>query len=159
MKRKEDRMTTKNKISNVFFLFFLVVFCFSVLEYKMSRQGKRRIFYFATLDSSDIHSEVRYEPRDFVDTGTSSIQFFVEELLLGPTTNRYRPVFSLGTKVLFCNLSGDTLYVNLSEDALLEKGSAQTIKDGTEFFKMNILKNFANINTIEMFIGGKQIIY
>jgi hypothetical protein len=68
-------------------------------------------------------------------------------------------VFSLGTKVLFCNLSGDTLYVNLSEDALLEKGSAQTIKDGTEFFKMNILKNFANINTIEMFIGGKQIIY
>jgi hypothetical protein len=24
---------------------------------------------------------------------------------------------------------------------------------------MNILKNFANINTIVMFIGGKQIIY
>ena len=150
---------TKNIISNVFFLIFIVVFCFSVLQYKLNKQGNRRIFYFATLDSSDIHSEVRYEPKNLEETGLDGIKFFAEELLLGPATNRYRPLFSLGTKLLFCNLAGDTLYVNLSEDALLEKGSAQSIKDGTEFFKMNILKNFANINTIVMFIGGKQIIY
>jgi len=28
-----------------------------------------------------------------------------------------------------------------------------------KFFKMNILKNFGNIDTIEMFIDGKQVVY
>jgi hypothetical protein len=65
----------------------------------------------------------------------------------------------LGTKVLFCQLDGDVLYVNLSEEALLEKGIALPIKDGTKFFRMNILKNFENINTVVMFIGGKQVFY
>ena len=149
----------KNIISNIFFLFFIVVFCFSVLQYKIDGQRERKVYYFSTLDSSELYSEIRYEPKNLKESGADEVAYFVNELLLGPMTNRYRPLFSLGTKVSYCNLAADTLYVGLSEDALLEKGRAQSIKDGTEFFKMNVLKNFGNINTIVMFIGGKQVVY
>ncbi len=147
------------KIYLIFFLFFLVVLLFSVLEYKTEKRGNRRIFYFSALNSADIYNEIRYEPSEISGDRLREVRYFVDELLLGAMTNRFRPLFSVGTKVLFCHLDGDVLYVNLSEDALLEKGGALSIKDGTDFFRMNVLKNFGNINTIMMFIGGKQIVY
>ena len=147
------------KNSCMFFLFFLGVFVFSVIQYKLSNRGIRRIFYFSSLDSVDIYNEVRYEPFEIAENSTEQIKYFVDELLLGAVSSRFRPLFSLGTKVLFCQLDGDVLYVNLSEEALLEKGIALPIKDGARFFRMNILKNFENINTVVMFIGGKQVFY
>ena len=141
------------KISATFFLIFLVVFVFSVIQYKQKERGKRRIFYFSALDSADTYTEVRYEPKEISGDESQEIKYFVDELLLGAVTNRLRPLFS------FCRLDGDVLYVDLTEDALLEKGISLPIKDGTEFFRMNVLKNFGNINTIVMFIGGKQIVY
>ncbi len=168
----------KNKILiKIFFIAFVVFFCFSVLKYltdssnnRVSNDfGNRKVFYFSMLklktddinDDSNkkgksIYTEIRAFPKDPVQ---GEIQYFVDELLLGPITNRYQPFFSLGTRAEFCFVQKNVLYVGLSRDALLEKGGAMSIKDGSRFFKMNILKNFGNIDTIEMFIDGKQIVY
>lgn len=87
----------------------------------------------------------------------SDVRAFIEELLLGPETYRSRPLFSLGTQVEFCIEKNRTLYVGLSEELLSCAGNAIDIADGFDFFRRNVLRNFAGrIDRIEIFVGGKE---
>jgi hypothetical protein len=130
---------------------FLATLLFSFGRYLFERPGDRRVFYFESLDTNKISTEVRFLPSKPVQ-GKEKI--FVDELLLGPMTNRFRPLFSPGTKADFCFVRGRTMYVGLSKEAVQITPETADIKKGMELFKKNILKNFTNIDTIVMYIDG-----
>ena len=91
------------------------------------------------------------------DPAQGVIQLFVDELLLGSTVERTKLIFSSNTRVNSCFLRGNTLYLDLSDDLLSIEKSSFPINEGIELLKENILKNFSNINKIELFIGGKFV--
>ena len=90
--------------------------------------------------------------------GSQKTVLYVEELLLGPKTERSRPIFSPGTKLDFCFGRDKVLYVGLTP-ALLEKtGNASEIMAGIELFKKNIRSAFPKYKQIEIYIDKKGLI-
>lgn len=86
-----------------------------------------------------------------------SIKAFVEDLLLGPFTNRYKAIYSRGTKVEYCFLRDKILYVGLSAEALKTDSEIKDIRDGAFLIRENIVKNFTSINKICIFIDGVEV--
>ena len=85
------------------------------------------------------------------------LQCYIDELLLGPVFYRGRPLFTLGTKLDYCFVTDRTLYVGLSENAVLQENGALELEKALVFFKKNIKKNFTRIKKIEVFIDGNYI--
>ncbi|MFA6855805.1 MAG: GerMN domain-containing protein [Treponema sp.] len=107
---------------------------------------------FESSDNGKICMEWRYLPLKPVQ---GRVNMYVDELLLGPETDRFKPLFSPGTKAVSCFKRGGTLYVDLSDLLLTEAGEASAIKNGIKLFRRNILHNFENIHTVEVFVGGR----
>jgi len=114
----------------------------------------RRVFIYPLAGSSKDQKEVRYLASNPVQ---GKIQYYVDELVLGPSFYRGRPLFTLGTRVEYCFLKNKTLYVGLSEEAALQRNGALTVERGAELLKKNIKKNFTGIKSIELFIDGNFI--
>lgn len=87
-----------------------------------------------------------------------SVQAFVDDLLLGPFTNRYKAVMARGTRVEFCFEKDRVLYLGLSADALKPDAETSDIRGGVELIKENIVKNFTNFNKICIFIDGVAVL-
>jgi Sporulation and spore germination. len=128
------------------------IFCISCIVWLVHFPGIRRVYMFESSDNGKICMESRFLPLRPVQ---GRVNMYVDELLLGPETSRYRPLFSPGTKALSCFRRGGTLYVDLSDTLLTESGGASEIKKGIKLFRKNILHNFENIRTVEVFVGGR----
>lgn len=124
----------------------------SFVRLRMDRE--RAVMYFTSFGTDDVCTEVRYFPKNPIQ---GEVAFFVDELLLGPMTNRYKPLFARGTRAEFCTLEGDTLYVGLSGDALSVSKESADIETGIKLLKVNIVKKFTKINTVLVYIGGKSV--
>lgn len=146
-----DSLSARRKIS---LIIVSAGFCISMLFWGISYKGKRYVLLFRSSESKGLCLESRYI-RTY--KGQNSVCAFVDELLLGPETERYRPLFSPGTRASFCFVRDRVLYVNLTGHVLSETGGACTIKDGMNIFKSNIKKNFKNIKEIEMFADRKSM--
>lgn len=133
---------------------FAVSFALSVFFFLKTGAGRRTVFYFPSYDSAALCTEVRYLPQEPVQ---GSLALFVDELLLGPMTNRYKKVLSSGTRCEFCFVKGDTAYIGLSRDALVVNSEVKSILAGLDVLKVNIVKNFTNIHTVDVFIDGKSV--
>ena len=114
----------------------------------------RTVFYFPSMDTDKLCTEVRYLPDDPVQ---GDLSYYVDELLLGPMTNRYKFLFSLGTKAEFCSLEDDVLYLGLSKDALFKAKDSVDIKTGIKLLRVNIVKQFTEIKTVLVYIDGKSV--
>ena len=114
----------------------------------------RRAFVFPVSGSAKTKKEIRYL---YPEPVHGKIRQYVDELVLGPSFYRGRPLFTPGTKVMYCFLREKTLYVVLSREAVLQSGGAPSIEWGTELLKKNIRKNFSGIKNIELFIDGAHI--
>lgn len=134
------------------------VFCgaaaVSVSHFMLGNKTERRVFYFASYDTPVVCTEVRHLPKDPVQ-GNEAL--FVDELLLGPMTNRYKRLFAHGTTAEFCFRDGHTIHVGLSDNALFPDAEAYDIRKGVELLRKNIVSNFTKINTVEVYIGGKSV--
>lgn len=135
-------------------ILILATFLYSFSKFTINRKQDRYILYFDSPGFNELCTETRFLSKN---TYQSKEMAFVEELLLGPVTNRYIPLFNKKTVCDFCFVREKTLYVGISKEALLVSKETAEIKRGIEVFKKNILKNFKNINTIEMYIDGKEV--
>lgn len=117
----------------------------------MRSADNRFVFLFESLDDAYEHLEVRY-----LNTvpGEEEIVCYVKELVLGPATNRYRPLFSKGTTVESCFMRDGVLYVDLSSDALLPAGISSETEKACSLLKKNIRTNFKKVQDIKVFISG-----
>lgn len=117
-----------------------------------SRGTKRRVLYFHTFDSPSLVTEVR---RMGAGAPQGNEAAFVDELLLGPSTYRYKRLFPEGTERDFCFARGGVLYVGLSVRALEAGHDTDGVKEGVSLLKKNIRRNFSGIKKVEVFIDGR----
>lgn len=142
-------------VSRVLKILLLAAFVFSATMYFVKTPGRRFLFRFESVDKKKSSLEYRILPHR---KGDEAISLYVDELLLGPKTERARPIFSPGTKCTFCFLREKTLFVNVSGELLYRTGNAGDIMAGIELFKKNIFKSFPTVKSVEIFIDGKELV-
>ena len=143
----------KNRIKIAFLCSALVVF-FVALHIVLHLGTDRRVFYFPVSGSSKIQKEVRYLDSNPVQ---GKIGYYVDELMLGPSVYRSRPLFTAGTKVEYCFVRNNILYIGLSDKAVLQLDGSSEMSKAVSLLKKNIKKNFTGIKNIELFIDGNFI--
>lgn len=135
----------------IFSCIFIAALSISLIRIAALKADNRFVFLFESLDDDELHLETRY-----VNTvpGDDDVTCFVKELLLGPMTNRYRPLFSKNTTVETCFIRDGILYINFSEDALLSDGTSSETEKACSLFKENIRSNFDEVVDTQIFIAG-----
>ena len=134
--------------------FVLSVF-FSIKGHRQDRS----LMYFPSYDGDGIYSEPRYLKKH--DDEQNALAAFVDDLLLGPMTNRYGRIFPRGTRAEYCFTSDDrdgnkVLYLGLSRDALFA-GDLLSVREEVDLLKLNIVKNFTYLNKIDVAIDGISV--
>ena len=113
-KLKNALIYTRNFIVRHKIAFIVIAAAFllpNIFFFVSKRAGKyRMVMLFEQVGSNKIQKEVIYVPKNDSQT---KLESYISELLLGPLFHRARPVFSLGTKLEFCILKDDVLYVGL----------------------------------------------
>ncbi len=140
-------------------IFAVLAFLASLFFYKKNHDKERKVLYFPSYDRDGVYSESRYLMR-FPDV-QSSLEAFVDDLLLGPMTNRYGRIFPRGTRAEYCFIGEDeggreTLYLGLSREALFAD-DLLSVKEGVDLLKLNIVKNFTYLNKIDVSIDGVSV--
>ena len=130
-------------------------FLFSLAVFQAKTPGRRYVFRFQSVDSGRNNIEWRFLKKI---KGSQKQALYVDELLLGPRTERSRPLFSPGTKAEFCFERGRVLYVCLTSSSLEKTGNASEIMDGIALFKKNVNAAFPMLKKIEIYIDGKGIL-
>ncbi len=150
----KDLIKKTDKMQRIFVAAIAASFVFSLIVYAAKTSGRRYSFRFQSVDSGKANVEWRLLPRR---RGAEKISLYVEELLLGPKTERARRVFSPGTKMTFCFERSNVLYVNLSPELLEKTGNASEILYGIELFKKNVRSAFPRIKQVEIYIDKKGL--
>ena len=148
-----DMLKRKNLPVFVISLVIIALFVVSFTFYIIMKDSHRRIFIFPSADNGKYIIEYRNlteKPHQ------GDIQLYIEEILLGSTVERTKLLFTPGTKVISCFERNHVLYLNLSADLLSMGDGVVEIREGTELLKKNIMKNFSEIDSIEIFIEGKS---
>ena len=140
----------------VFSLVFFASLAVSAYFFRSYKNKSRWIFYFNSYDCEENCFEARYSPE--MDIG-EAVKFFVDDLVLGAMTNRFKRLFAVGTKVEFCFLGGDELFVGLSKDALFVNTETFDLRGNIDLLKKNVKKNFPAISAVNIFIDGKIAFY
>ena len=114
----------------------------------------RRIFVFESYDTAEKSMEVRYLHKK---DGEEAVREFVEELLLGPETDRYIRLFPYGTKLISCFIRDGVLYTDLSEEAALSmSGTSETYK-ACALLRENVMQNFGDLKDYRIFMMGNEV--
>ena len=95
----------------------------------------RRVFEFPVSGSSKNQKEIRYLSSK---SAQGQVEYYVDELILGPSFYRGRALFTPGTKVTYCFIRDKSLFVGLSPEAALQENGAVSIENGCKLFKENI---------------------
>lgn len=148
------KLIKKNLLLSILVSVFVVVLSVSLTMFFVKQNTKSFVFIFPSADNGSYIVERRNLSND---PAQGIIQLYVDELLLGSTVERTKLIFSSNTKVNSCFLRENTLYLDLSDDLLSIEKSSYPINDGIELLKENIMKNFSNIDKIELFIGEKFV--
>ncbi|MCR5762572.1 MAG: GerMN domain-containing protein [Treponema sp.] len=147
----------KTKSEKIISFLCIVLICISIavtLTYWfVSPKNSRMVLFFPSYDSRNLCTEVRFLPKKPIQ---GIERLFVEELLLGPMTNRYKQIFPRNTELNYCFLKDNVLYVGLN-DSVLEGVDGIPIKESIDILKFNIVKNFTFINKIDVSIDGISI--
>ena len=114
-------------------------FVLSLVLWIISFPGVRYVFMFQSAATGKICMESRYLPRRPVQ---GKVNCYVDELLLGPLTAEYCPLFTRGTRAQSCFVRDGILYVDLSDALISESDGASEIGQGMELFRKNILYNY-----------------
>lgn len=135
----------------IFSSIFIVAILISGIYISIKKSDSRFVFLFESLDDQDTHVEVRY-----LNTvpGEDEITCYVKDLLLGPATNRYRPLFARGTTLNSCFVRDGMLFLDLSADALVPSGISSETEKACSLLKECIRSNFKQIDDIQVFISG-----
>ena len=130
------------------------LFVLSLIFYLVFYPGTRKLFLFESLDRSGVFAESRFIPRNHPH---GQARRFTEDLLLGPQTDRYRPLFPIRTKLVsFFKGKDGTVYIDLSEEAALQKGTSSETLAACRLLEQNLRKNY-NMHKICVSISGHTV--
>ena len=139
-------------------IFLIVILVVSIFFYNVENLGKRRVLYFEAVDGSGLYIESRRITEYSSTQGRDvHVQQFVQELLLGPVTNGFKSLFLQNTRLESCFLQGNSLYINLSKEALFPSVTTSATKDAVDLLVYNIKKNFSWIESVEIYIDSNKV--
>jgi len=140
------------KISIVLASIAVAAFICSFCLFMVKKGGARRSFIFPSVENGAYIVEIRRLPHSHI----SDVEYYINELMLGPQTERCRRIFAKETKVLSCMQKNKILYVDLSQDIVNPENENRMlpVRDSIELFKKNIKRNFPSISTVKVFVGG-----
>lgn len=143
------------KISIVILSLILATFVASLVLFISFKKGTRRTFVFPSVESGVRIIETRIIPDSYLDP----VEYYINELLLGPQSERTRNIFADGTKVLSFIRKNKTIYIDLSKDMINPATENQSIpiREGITLLKENIRRNFPGITSIEVFVEGNPV--
>lgn len=127
---------------------------YSLIQLGFNEKRDRRIFYFNSYDKSSKIVEVRYLSKNPIQ---GKVACYVDDILLGPLTNRCRRLFPRGTSVDFCIEKEGLLHLGLSKDALKFSDELKDFNENVKLLKYNIVKNFTNFDKIYIYVDGHEI--
>ena len=137
-----------------FFLLALLILAIAALIDFFTLGLARRTFLFYDIDSGVVIVENRLLP---VSRGARELDItrYVEEALLGPVSSNSMPLFPRETRLRSLLYRSGTVYLDLSEEALLPP-----LEGGEVFLNMKTLyagirRNFPFVRDVRFFIGGK----
>lgn len=131
----------------------LLAFAVSLGFWLHGRHGRRYVFLFPSAVSGVRCAESRMLS---ARPGKDAVAQYVDELLLGPLSEYCSPLFPIGTTASFCFVRSSTLFVNLSEEALLCDPVGTDFHAVLALFEENVRRNFPSVRTVELFIGGRS---
>lgn len=137
----------------IFFLSLLgFIFMVSLLIFLVSVQEKRFVVFFESYDEPGLFTEVRMIKKEKT---LDYLNFYLEELLLGPINIRYKAIFPKDSSLISYVLRDNLLYITVrSENAKIKE--LDTDKIHTLALK-NISRNFKYIKDLRIFINGFEI--
>ena len=112
-----------------------------------------RTLLFPGTTAADLSGERRLVPRTR-DT-ERAIELLVDEILLGPARISHSRAVPRGTRVQSLILSGETVYVDLSESAMLGSSEVRVdVRTGLRAIAESISYNFRSIEEVVLTIDG-----
>lgn len=129
----------------------------SLVCYAGSNRHDRYLYIFEP-DSYDGSAGTRLIETRYIERQADrdlAVRLYLEDLLLGPMTQRYVHLFAKGTSLVSCFSRGSVLYVDLSKDALYTDAQSMTVEAGVQLLKENIYRNFPPLTGVVVFIDGK----
>jgi len=115
----------------------------------------RRVFIFESYDTAEESMEVRYLP--VAKDEEASVREFIEELILGPMSDRYIRLFPYGTKLLSCFIRDGVLYTDFSEEAALSTIGVTETERACNMLKENVRQNFKDLTEHKVFMMGNEV--
>jgi len=149
-----NRIQILPKLQRALLIVLIFSFVLSLVLYLAFYPGTRKLFLFESLDRRGVFAESRFIPRTHP---YAQVRWFTEDLLLGPQTDRYRPLFPIGTKLVsFFKGNDGTVYIDLSEEAALQKRTSSQTAVACKLLEQNLRKNY-NMHKISISIGGHTV--
>ncbi len=148
--------SVKAYIKRIWFpaVLFVAVLVSSLIFYRMSDPAARYVFIVESLDDDVLHLEQRFLPMAEGADRETEIVSYVNELLLGAPTDRYRRIFPLKSKLESCFLRGSVLFINLSEEALIADSDTSSTFMACSLMKENVYRNFPEVTEVRLFIDS-----
>lgn len=143
----------KNKKLMLFLLGAVILaFVLSFTLFMVKRGGARYTFVFPSVEKESFIVETRR----FKKSHKSPVEYYIDELMLGPQTERCRFIFPKETKINSVMVKNKVLYINFSKNIINPEteGKMLPIRQAIELFKENVLRNFPSINSVEVFVEG-----
>ena len=128
---------------------FLII---STAFYAAKKYGQKYTFMFPSVDEGKYVLETRYLKEN---PNKEPVAYFADELVLGSGLERTKYLFTPGTKINSCFERNRVVYIDLSADIIYMGHNVVQIKDGIDLLKQNIMKNFTNIEQVQVFVDGK----
>ena len=148
---KEQFFSKKYIYRLILSIILIISLVVSLVFFYGKKNTVRRMFIFPSI-SGELIIEYRNIDKNPVQ---GEVQYFIDEILLGSQLERTKKIFTFGTKVLSCFQRDEQLYLDLSADLLQMGDNVIDIKEGFDFLKLNITKNFSNIKKINFFKDRK----
>ena len=148
---KEQFFTKKNIYRFILSSILIIILVVSLFFFFWKKNTVRRMFIFPSV-SGELIIEYRNLDKNPVQ---GEVQYFIDEVLLGSQLERTKKLFTYGTKVLSCFQREEQLYLDLSADLLQMGDNVIDIKEGFDILRLNITKNFSDIQKINFLVDGK----
>lgn len=145
-------MMNNKKLSIIFLSLVTFLFIFSLTFFLVSVQEKRFVAFFESYDEKGLFAEVRMVKKE---KAIDSLNFYLEELLLGPINIRYKAIFPKESSLTSYVLRDNLLYLNIhAENVSIKDLDSERIHS---LALKNISRNFKYIKELRIFINGFEI--
>lgn len=145
-------LNSKKNIIIVISALILAAFLISLTVFLVKKGGTRRTYVFPSVENDSFIIESRRHVKSYMNP----VEYYVNELMLGPQTERCRSIFPKETKILSIFVNNKTLYVDFSGDIVNPETESHRLplKQAIELFKENVQRNFRGITSVQVFVEG-----